>query len=166
MQPCKRAEQILTNLNFAGDSEDSFIPKSSLPAKLFNDRTSIREILRCHSNKCDNCKADYRFICSSKRPRIEPEENIDRILTSATLLFALLISIRHPLLIIPLLEHGRNDKNILDSFCAGSFEYPKLKDNYWKECLRMKEDTEAFSQEIAVLIRRHISIFFRPLIRR
>ena len=167
MQPCKRAKQILTNWNSTDTSaKDLFIPKSQLPRKDVTDWDSVHEILRCHNAQCDNCKADYRFICSGRQIKIHTEGNVDRILTSATALFALFIRIGHPLLIIPLLEHGRDDTNTLDTYCAGSFKFPKIQENYWPECQhRSSEDTENFSKEVAVLLRQHISIFFRPSFR-
>ena len=167
MQPCRRAKQILTNWNSTDTSEqDLFIPKTQLPRKDVTSRESVHEILRCHNNRCDSCKADYRFICSGRQIRIQTEANVDRILTSATALFALLIRIGHPLLIIPLLEHGRDDTNTLDTYCAGSFDFPKIRENYWPECQhRSGENAEEFSREVATLIRQHISIFFRPSFR-
>ena len=164
MQACKSAQQILTNWNFTGTSiQNLFIPRSHLVKTQIISRKSVRKILGCHNGDCDSCKADYRFICSGRQIRIQTEENIERILASAILLFALLIRIGHPLLIIPLLEHKRKDANTLDTYCAGSFEFPKIQEKYWEECRRPRnEDTEAFSKEIAVLIQQHISIFFRP----
>ena len=167
MQACKSAQQILTNWNFTGTSiQNLFIPRSQLLQNHVTSRNSVRKILGCHSGSCDSCKADYRFICSGPQIKIQTEENIERILTSAILLFALLIRIGHPLLIIPLLEHKRKDANTLDTYCAGSFEFPKIQESYWQECRRHgNEDTEAFSKEIAVLIQQHFSIFFRPSFR-
>ena len=167
MQPCKRAKQILTNWNSTDTSEqDLFIPKLSLPREGVTSRDSVHKILRCHNDRCDNCKADYRFICSGRQTKIQTEGNVDRILTSATALLALLIRIGHPLLIIPLLEHGRDDTNTMDTYCAGSFDFPRIRENYWPECQhRSSEDAEEFSREVATLIRQHISIFFRPSFR-
>ena len=67
--------------------------------------------------------------------------------------------------ITSVLEHGRNDSNTLDSFCEGSFKFPKIREKYWKECSRKDDPNHEYSKMVAVLIQESLSIFFRPIFR-
>ena len=178
MQPCQSAKQSLINWNSnsqGGPEKDRFIPRTNLLRELFNRRALVRSILQCHKGNCNDCKRDYNFICSGKGFRIKPGDELNRILpeghqandltASAITLFALLVKIGHPLLIIPLLEHGRNDSNTLDSYCEGSFEYPKIREKYWNECYHRDDLNHEYSKMVAALIQENLSTFFRPILR-
>jgi len=106
---------------------------------------------------------------------MEPAGEVERILpkayqledltATAITLFALFVRIGHPLLIIPLLEAGRNDSNASDSYCEGSFEFPKIRERYWNECRHGTESNDDYSIKVAVLIQQNLSDFVRPIFR-
>ena len=177
MEPCQSARQNLNNWGSDSNRDterDRFIPRQYL-LQIFN-KDRVLHVLLCHQGDCNSCKRDYKFICSGRgKIRIMPEQQLDRILprgqpeadltASAVTLFALLVKIGHPLLIIPLLEAGRDDSNTLDSYCEGLFKFPKIRERFWSECSRKTDPNHEYSKKVANLIRENISIFFRPIFR-
>ena len=177
MEPCQSARQSLNNWGSDSNRDterDRFIPRQYL-LQIFN-KDRVLHVLLCHQGDCNSCKRDYRFIRSGRgNITIRPKRQLDRILpdgrqaadltTSAIALLALLVKIGHPLLIIPLLEAGRNDSNTLDSYCGGLFQFPRIREEFWNECSHNDDPNHEYSKEVANLIRENISIFFRPIFR-
>lgn len=174
---CKEAAEdlklwILTEESRNGlPVEDRFFPRPVLLQRLF---PKAREILTCYKRGCPKCQSDYNFIASTRGTTLNPLDEIGRIFpghdkgndlsAGAVCLFALLVHLRHPLLIVPFLFREGKDSNVLESFAAGLFEWPKIREYFWPDYVDQRDPEDTRSKLVAEELRKDMSMFFRPVL--
>lgn len=110
--------------------ERRFFPRSKLDA--FLDEIAIETILRCD---CDQCKSHLVDLGKHDPPVKYVKQIAGKNSRGAKALFALLISIDHPMFIVAFMERGLDDISTIESCCKQPQQLllsrPELLHQYW-----------------------------------
>ena len=118
---CKRAQLAIEKLEVwpSGPGiplHTQFYPRDKIVT--FLNREEVEKVLLC---KCDSCKQHLSYL-SQEGSNQSPRQYLDKIIPlrdaaeRAVSLFALMILLQYPLLIIPLLSRGYQDKTHVDNY--------------------------------------------------
>jgi hypothetical protein len=142
--PCKKAELEIQNLlqrpaGAGTNFQAQFYPRDKILN--FLNREEVEKVLLC---KCHNCSEHLGCLSQEEGSNQSPRQYLDNIIPfqgngqRAVSLFALMIILRYPLLIIPLLSRNYRDASFLDEYHRDTSkdrdtEVPRLKKFF--ECL-------------------------------
>ena len=110
LYPCDAAYQSISSWHRAHPNPgDRFYPKHSI-------RYSVEQINSIITCQCDQCKLHRRILVPAGRQigQVPPTQWSEQIRDQHRSLFALLIWIKKPALILPFVEYGVDDSRILD----------------------------------------------------
>ena len=117
--PCDRAYNKISGWRRqAPERNGKFLPRNAIiDDKIIYDKSSVDAITTC---RCQRCAKHRRLLTPQSEQRRDPRQYSDRIIDEYRSLFALLIWQKKPALVLPFVEHGVSDKDVLVHLSAGA----------------------------------------------